>query len=645
MPAAWIAGWPMTSATPPEPKDRFTSLDTRAIARELSAFAPAWLDRVFDAGPSGIALAMRSPKEGRRELLIVPGIYAALLPGPREHAESLGPVARELRRLLGSAQLSSARSRPGDRVLDLELERADEPGAPWLVSAELFGTGNLIAVRGGSIRFVLHSRRYASRTLQMGATYEPPPSRRDPFTVDPEEIDRLLSESRVDRVSTLAARAGLGGPLAEEVLARLTLSGASPAPESAADVARGVARSLRELVDELERGPKGYLYGIGGRPMDVTPFRSRRWAGMEGVTEVETATFSEAAHRYFEPRQIIPSAAAVAETDQRRRLAGQRDQQLEAVAALTREADRLKEEADWIYAHYLEVTDAIARDRLARPDLRRREVTVLDRRLDLEDAPDPTEAARRRYEERQRIRLKIQGARAALEETERKLRAPADRPPNAPAASSTGVLRRKLHWFERFRWFISSEGTLVLGGRDAPSNDLVVRRYLKEKDRYVHADVHGAASVIVKWPADQRPPPTETTLREAGQWAICYSKIWRAGYAAGSAYWVTAEQVSKTPETGEFIARGAWVIRGTKHPLDDLPTEIGLGVVTYEGEPRWIAAPPEALRSAGGLRVRLAPDDERTRNDRERELSRELGISRELLQSLLPAGGFQVRRT
>jgi len=635
----------MTAGTLAEPKDRFTSLDTRAIARELSAFAPAWLDRVFDAGATGVALAMRSPTEGRRELLIVPGVYAALLPGPQDHAESLGPVARELRRLLGSAQLVSARSRPGDRVLELLLNRGDEPDAPWLVSAELFGTGNLMAVRGGSIRFVLHSRRYASRTLQMGATYEPPPSRRDPFSVDPEAIERLLVDSRVDRVSTLAARAGLGGPIAEEVLARLGLPGGSPAPEEAEEVATGVARTLRELVDEVERGPKGWLYEVEDRPVDVTPFRSLRWAATPGLRETGVSTFSEAAHRYFGPRQVAPTPAAVAETDLRRRLTAQREQQLEAVTALTREAERLKEEADWIYEHYADVAESIARDRLARPDLHHREVVVQDRTLELGDAPDPTEAARRRYEERQRIRLKIQGARTALEETERKLRAPADRPSGPTGASLPGAARRKLHWFERFRWFISSEGTLVLAGRDAPSNDLVVRRYLKEKDRYVHADVHGAASVIVKWPADQRAPPTDITLREAGQWAVCYSKIWRAGYGSGSAYWVTAEQVSKTPETGEFVARGAWVVRGTKHPLPDLPTEIGLGVVTYEGEPRWVAAPPEALRSAGGLRVRLAPDDERSRNDRERELARELGVSRELLQSLLPAGGFQVRRT
>jgi predicted ribosome quality control (RQC) complex YloA/Tae2 family protein len=637
----------MDAVAPVEAKDRFTSLDTRAIAREISTYAPAWVDRVFDAGPGGVSFAMRSPRAGRSELVVVPGVYAALLPGAREHADTLTPVARELRRLLGSAQLIGAGARPGDRVLDLHLERADEPESPWLVSIELFGTGNLLAVRGGTIRFVLHTRRYASRTLQLGASYEPPPARRDPFSLPADDLQHLLEESRVDRVSTLAARAGLGGPVAEELLARLGAPGSVPAATDARAVASAVGAALRELVDEVERGPRGFLYEIGGAMVDVTPFRSHRWRGVGGASETGFSTFSEAAGRYFEPRRIVPSADSVVDSERRRRLEAQREQQKSAIAALTAESDRLKEEADWIYAHYAEVEQALESDRTARPQLRHRSVVVEGRDIDLAAASDPTAAANARYEERQRLRTKIQGAREALAETEHKLRSPGAR--QGPASASEGEgkvpVRRKLHWFERFRWFLSSEGILVLAGRDAPSNDLVVRRYLKEKDIYVHADVHGAASVIVKWPSDGRSPPTELTLREAGQWAICHSKIWRAELASGSAYWVQADQVSKTPETGEFVARGAWVIRGTKHPMNDLPTEIGIGSLAYEGEPRWVAAPPSALRAGGSLKAVLLPDDERYRNDRERELSRELGVSRDLLQSLLPAGGFHVRRT
>ena len=37
---------------------------------------------------------------------------------------------------------------------------------------------------------------------------------------------------------------------------------------------------------------------------------------------------------------------------------------------------------------------------------------------------------------------------------------------------------RKTHWFEKFNWFISSEGYLVLSGRDPQQNELLVKRYV-----------------------------------------------------------------------------------------------------------------------------------------------------------------------
>ncbi|HXQ79507.1 MAG TPA: NFACT RNA binding domain-containing protein [Thermoplasmata archaeon] len=185
---------------------------------------------------------------------------------------------------------------------------------------------------------------------------------------------------------------------------------------------------------------------------------------------------------------------------------------------------------------------------------------------------------------------------------------------------------------------------MVVGGRDAGSNDQLVKRHLKEGDIYVHADLHGAASVIVKHPAPGAPPLSETTYREAGQWAVAFSKAWRAGLASVSAFWVTHDQVSKAAMSGEFVARGAWVIHGTKHPLKDLPNELALGTIDYEGESLWTAAPPESLRRRGTIRFLLTPGPERERSDREEELVRELGISRPLLQSLLPAGGISVRR-
>lgn len=44
------------------------------------------------------------------------------------------------------------------------------------------------------------------------------------------------------------------------------------------------------------------------------------------------------------------------------------------------------------------------------------------------------------------------------------------------SAASTVVVTRKAHWFERFHWFISSENYLVLSGRDAQQNEMLVKK-------------------------------------------------------------------------------------------------------------------------------------------------------------------------
>ncbi len=47
---------------------------------------------------------------------------------------------------------------------------------------------------------------------------------------------------------------------------------------------------------------------------------------------------------------------------------------------------------------------------------------------------------------------------------------------------------------------------------------------MRPGDIYVHADLHGASSVIIKNPSGKPVPPK--TLNEAGHMAICYSVAW-----------------------------------------------------------------------------------------------------------------------
>merc|ERR1712004_413605 len=113
---------------------------------------------------------------------------------------------------------------------------------------------------------------------------------------------------------------------------------------------------------------------------------------------------------------------------------------------------------------------------------------------------------------------------------------------------------------------------LVIGGRDAQQNELLVKRYMKPTDIYVHADLHGAATVIVKNPSNDPVPPK--TLNEAGQFAVCFSAAWDSKVLT-AAYWVTPDQVSKTAPSGEYLTVGSFMIRGKKNFLP--PSQLTMG--------------------------------------------------------------------
>jgi len=145
---------------------------------------------------------------------------------------------------------------------------------------------------------------------------------------------------------------------------------------------------------------------------------------------------------------------------------------------------------------------------------------------------------------------------------------------------------RKVHWFERFHWFVSSDGHLVLSGKDAQQNDLLVKRYLRKHDVYVHAEVHGAASCVIRC-KELSPEAIEagvlssvspSALHEAAQACVCRSHAWSAKQIA-SAFWVYSHQVSKTAPSGEYLTTGSFIISGRRNFLPPLSLEMGFGVM------------------------------------------------------------------
>ncbi|PIO70120.1 hypothetical protein TELCIR_08035 [Teladorsagia circumcincta] len=136
---------------------------------------------------------------------------------------------------------------------------------------------------------------------------------------------------------------------------------------------------------------------------------------------------------------------------------------------------------------------------------------------------------------------------------------------------------RKEMWFEKFIWFISSENYIVVVGRDAQQNELLVKRYLRPGDIYVHADAHGAASLVIRNKAGGGAIPPKT-MTEAAQMAICCSSSW-SSHVISSAWWVYDHQVSKVAPSGEYLSHGSFMIRGKKNFMPGSPLVLGFGIL------------------------------------------------------------------
>jgi hypothetical protein len=117
-------------------------------------------------------------------------------------------------------------------------------------------------------------------------------------------------------------------------------------------------------------------------------------------------------------------------------------------------------------------------------------------------------------------------------------------------------------------------------------------------DLFVHADVHGASVVIVKGKTEH--------MDEVTQFAASYSGAWRSGHFSADVYSALPNQVSKTPEAGEFISRGSFIVRGERMYYRNVPLAAGIGLM-LEPHATVIGGPPSAIRGRVKVYVELKP--------------------------------------
>ncbi len=689
-----------------DPKRELTSVDLAALERELADYEGARVEKVYLYDDGLVRFKMREYDLGRIELLVDTGGFKHVRVATPERVpqapERPPNFAMMLRNRLEGAHLESVEQFEFDRILSLEFKRS---GESTTIVAELFGDGNFVVLDNvGEVVDCLNTVRLKSRTVVPGSPYEYPEARFNPLSVDKDGFAARISDSDTDLVRTLATRLNFGGIWAEELCTRAGVEKVVDIAEVTDEMVDAVYTEVETLREQIAAGdfdPR--LYSDAGRPIDVTPLPMQEHVDL---SEEHFDQFTEALDIYatnLDSDGDEPSAPQrpdfEAEIEKKQRII---DQQKGAISNFDEQAETEQEKAESLYANYDLVDEILRTVRSARnegtpwEEIQERfeqgkeqgieaakavqgvdgsegtvTVTVAGKPATLFVADGVEKNADRLYQEAKRVQEKKAGAQAAIENTREELAEIKARRDEWDADDSEETtedtkqrdidwlsrssipVRKSDNWYDRFRWFYTSDDFLVIGGRNADQNEEIVKKYLDRGDLFFHAQAHGGPVTVLKAtdPSesyDEDIVIPDRSKEESAQFAVSYSSVWKDAKFSGDVYMVDHTQVSKTPESGEFLEKGGFAIRGDRTYFRDVPVGVAVGL-TCEPETRVIGGPPEPVTDRAESVIEVEPG-KYAQNDIAKRVYREFRsrfndesfvrkiASPDLIQKFLPAG-------
>jgi predicted ribosome quality control (RQC) complex YloA/Tae2 family protein len=627
-------------------KESESSFDVMASVRDLQGLVGGYVDKIYHPTLDHLILSVRTPGEGKTFIHFRVGRWLYVSETGQEGGKQPSDFAMMLRKRLTNAKITAIRQQGFDRIAVVTLEKE----GTWELVLELFAEGNIVLVKDGVIVQPLTSHTWKHRDVRAKRDFLFPPPVPDPSSITAEDLYRFLTTSDTDLVRTLATRLNTGGRYSEEICARAAVDKRRKANELTVDDVRAILDVVKSIQSEILSQGEGLIIQKDSVIEDIVPFKMRIYDNLQ--TEQFT-TFSEAVQNYItrlpKPKKEKPKASVLESERLDRKLL----QQESAVTKLQDEAREYQLMGDFLFENYPAISSILS---LAKKKMAESipldgiegfvsyegkssvlKVKVKDVLVKLDAKGSVESNAQLYYKESKKARKKLEGLLVALVETRKSIGDFAKGQRSLTDSSRPKHAGTKRFWFERFRWFISSEGAIVLGGKDAKSNDMLVKKHLQAGDRYVHADIHGAPSVVVK----MKEGVTEKTLHEACEFAVATSKAWNAKVGSGVGYWVLPEQVSKTPESGEYLAKGAFVIRGKRNYSEKLEIKLGIGETEFEDHRKIMCGPEGALRAHSTKFAVIGPG----RIDKDAFAKSMAGLFEvpiEEIQSILPPGDVKI---
>jgi len=390
----------------------------------------------------------------------------------------------------------------------VEIETKD-----YLLILELFGNGNIVLLDKPDRRIItaLIMRSWKDRSIKQKLGYSYPPSRINPFKLTLTEFEKYFGKREV--VKVLAVDFGFGGNIAREICKKI-----------------GIDEELKEI-------DSSRLYGFIKKIKQE--FK-------------ELKSINEQLEKDFEESLTITKEEKKTETKSDRIRVAQE----EALKKLQEKEIQYRQIGKLLYERYDEVKKQL--------DNKIKKIIIDDITIEVNPRISVQKNAEVYFEMAKKAKRKIEGLRRSMVELEKKK--------FFKMKKEQSKQQNQKEWYGKFRWFISSDGFLIVAGKDAQTNEQLIRKHMKENDLVFHTDITGSPFVLIKNP-DKKEIPGQT-IKEAAEFCGSYSKAWKIGILAVDVYYIKPEQVKK--EGG--LPTGSFMIYGKREWVRRIPVKITIGV-------------------------------------------------------------------
>ena len=603
-----------------------SNVDIFTVSDELNnLLTGARVDKSFQPTKDIVVMRFHVAGTGRVDLVMQCGSRIHTSKYPLENPTNPPTFPMLLRKRVKGAHVVSVTQHNFDRVVEIKVKKDKY----YTIVVELFDKGNIILLdEENNIILPLKRKHWSTRDISSKKEYIFPEERGiNPINVSEDEFKKIFIETESDVVRTLAIN-GFGSLYAEEIIERANeiteINKNTSNEDLTSEQLSALYKSLNDLFDILKNEEYKPQIVKDGRKEDVLPLDLVKYEGFE---KTYYENFNEACDEFYSKKvnSDIKDVKERAWNKKVNKFEKRLRMQEETLDNFNKTIETSQYKGELIYSNYTTienlinvVNSAISKDysfkeigkilKKAKDD--GMEEAQLFESIDkmgiltlkIEDTSiiiDPKlsipENAESYYEKAKKAKKKTKGAIIAIENTKKQLEKIKSKKELAMENISIPKKREKknLKWYEKLRWFITSDNTLVVAGRDAGTNEAVVKKYLDNNDIYLHADIHGASSTVIKLESKSL---NDTILKESGEFAASFSSAWTKGFNTQDVFWVYPDQVSKTPEAGEFLAKGSFVIRGNRNYIRSAKVKIAIGIVDYEGK-RIMAGPVEALEA------------------------------------------------